>query len=82
MLNPNKVFPFYRCRFSVKPGITSWAQVRGDYAGSVESQLRNLEYEIFYIQNRSMFFDLFIVCRKPDALLRVTHATIKALTCF
>jgi lipopolysaccharide/colanic/teichoic acid biosynthesis glycosyltransferase len=49
-----KEFPFYRLRFAVKPGFNGWAQVKGDYAGSMEGQLQKLEYELFYIQNKMM----------------------------
>lgn len=62
-------FPFYRLRFSVKPGVTGWAQVNGDYAGSVEGQLNKLEYELFYIQNRSTFMDLLIVLKTVTTVL-------------
>ncbi len=61
--------PYYRLRFTVKPGITGWAQVRGDYAGSVEGQLKKLEYDLFYIQNRSMFLDLFIILKTAQTVL-------------
>jgi lipopolysaccharide/colanic/teichoic acid biosynthesis glycosyltransferase len=65
----SKEFPFYRLRFTVTPGITGWAQVKGDYAGSMEGQLRKLEYELFYIQNRSLFFDLFILLKTVQTVL-------------
>ena len=64
-----KEFPFYRLRFTVKPGLTGWAQVKGDYAGSMEGQLQKLEYELFYIQNRSFFFDLFIILKKVQNVI-------------
>ena len=62
-------FPFYRLRFSVKPGITGWAQVNGDYAGSDEGQLEKLEYELFYIQNQSIFLDLFILLKTVQTVI-------------
>lgn len=62
-------FPFYRIRFSVKPGITGWAQVNGDYAGSDEGQLEKLEYELFYIQNQSIFLDLFILLKTVQTVI-------------
>ena len=62
-------FPFYRLRFSVKPGITGWAQVQGDYAGSDEGQLEKLEYELFYIQNQSIFLDLFILLKTVQTVI-------------
>jgi len=62
-------FPFYRLRFTVKPGLTGWAQVKGDYAGSIEGQFQKLEYELFYIQNRSMFMDLFIILKTIQTVI-------------
>jgi exopolysaccharide biosynthesis polyprenyl glycosylphosphotransferase len=53
--------PFYGLRFSVKPGLTGWAQVNYDYAGSEEGQLEKFQYELFYIQNMSLFLDLLTV---------------------
>jgi exopolysaccharide biosynthesis polyprenyl glycosylphosphotransferase len=64
-----KEFPFYRLRFTVIPGFTGWAQVKGDYAGSMEGQLQKLEYELFYIQNRSIFFDLFILLKTVQTVI-------------
>lgn len=62
-------FPFYRLRFTVRPGITGWAQVKGGYAGSIEGQLQKLEYELFYIQNRSTFMDLFIILKTIQTVI-------------
>jgi len=61
--------PYYRLRFTVKPGITGWAQVRGDYAGSVDGQLRKMEYELFYIQHRSFFLDCFVMLKTIQTML-------------
>ena len=52
--------PYYRLRFAVKPGITGWAQVCGDYAGSHEGQREKLEFDLYYIRNQSLLFDLLI----------------------
>jgi lipopolysaccharide/colanic/teichoic acid biosynthesis glycosyltransferase len=59
----------YRLRFTVKPGLTGWAQVNGDYGSNVEGQLKKLEYELFYIQNRSTFLDLFILLKTVRTVL-------------
>lgn len=53
-----KEIPFYRARFAVRPGITGWAQVKHRYANSVEDTKTKLEYDLFYIKNRSLWLDL------------------------
>lgn len=61
--------PFYRLRFVVKPGLTGWAQVKGNYADSVEDQKEKLEYDLYYIQNQSILFDLFIILKTIQTVL-------------
>jgi exopolysaccharide biosynthesis polyprenyl glycosylphosphotransferase len=56
----SKDFPFYFLRFYIKPGLTGWAQVAGDYGDSVEGQLQKLEYEVFYLQEYTLFLDAVI----------------------
>jgi len=52
--------PFYELRFSIQPGLSGWAQVNHDYAGSEDGQLEKFKYELFYIQNMSLFLDVFV----------------------
>jgi len=56
-----KIILFYDLRFSVKPGLTGWAQVNHSYSGSKEEQVEKFQYELFYIKNMSLFLDLFII---------------------
>jgi exopolysaccharide biosynthesis polyprenyl glycosylphosphotransferase len=56
-----ETIPFYGLRFAVKPGLSGWAQVNHGYAGSEEGQLEKFQYELFYIQNMSLFLDLLTV---------------------
>ena len=53
--------PFYGQRHGIRPGLTGWAQVRYTYGASVEDALEKLQYDLFYIKNRSLALDLFIV---------------------
>jgi exopolysaccharide biosynthesis polyprenyl glycosylphosphotransferase len=53
--------PFYGVRHSVRPGITGWAQINYRYAASLEDAKRKLEYDLFYVKNRSIFLDLAIL---------------------
>jgi sugar transferase (PEP-CTERM system associated) len=53
--------PFYDLRHSVRPGITGWAQVSLHYGATVEESQEKLEYDLFYIKNNSLSFDLLIM---------------------
>jgi lipopolysaccharide/colanic/teichoic acid biosynthesis glycosyltransferase len=53
--------PLYELRFALKPGLTGWAQVNHPYADSEEAQREKFEYELFYIQNASLFLDGMIL---------------------
>lgn len=53
--------PFYAARHSVKPGVTGWAQVRHHYGASVEDASDKLEYDLFYVKNHTLFFDILIL---------------------
>jgi lipopolysaccharide/colanic/teichoic acid biosynthesis glycosyltransferase len=44
----------------VRPGLTGWAQVRYSYGASVEDAMQKLQYDLFYIKNISLPFDVFI----------------------
>ncbi len=58
-----KQIPFYSQRFLVKPGITGWAQVSYEYGATVEDAIEKLNYELFYIKNMTLLFDLIIIFR-------------------
>ena len=54
-------FPYYYRRLQVRPGITGWAQVRGNYDTSLEDVRRKLKDDFFYIENFSIRLDLKIL---------------------
>jgi sugar transferase (PEP-CTERM system associated) len=56
-----KTIPYYDERHSVRPGITGWAQVQYSYGSSIDDAFNKLEYELFYLQNMSLTFDLAII---------------------
>jgi Undecaprenyl-phosphate glucose phosphotransferase len=61
----------YFARHRVKPGITGWAQING-WRGETDSQekiQRRVEHDLYYIENWSILFDLYIIARTPFALL-------------
>jgi exopolysaccharide biosynthesis polyprenyl glycosylphosphotransferase len=56
-----KIVPYYRERFTVKPGITGWAQVKYGYGASVEDAIEKLNYDLFYIKNMSFGLDILVL---------------------
>ena len=63
------IIPYFAERFSVKPGITGWAQVSYGYGASVEDATEKLNYDLFYIKNMSSFMDLMIIMRTVKIVL-------------
>jgi exopolysaccharide biosynthesis polyprenyl glycosylphosphotransferase len=61
--------PFYRARLAVKPGLTGWAQVKYRYGNTVEDALIKLEYDLYYIKNRSAGLDLSILFKTVGVIL-------------
>ncbi len=53
--------PAYDMRHMIKPGITGWAQVKYKYGENLEDSYRKLEYDLYYIKNRSIFLDFRII---------------------
>lgn len=53
----------YLLRNRVKPGITGWAQVNGlrGETDTIEKMQRRVEYDLYYIENWSLWFDLKII---------------------
>ncbi|MBN2411858.1 undecaprenyl-phosphate glucose phosphotransferase [candidate division KSB1 bacterium] len=54
-------YPFYTRRLRVKPGITGWAQVKGEYDTTIEQAKEKLAYDLYYIDNISLSLDLRIL---------------------
>lgn len=53
--------PHYRLLMKVKPGITSWGQVKFGYASDVDEMIERLKYDILYIENMSLAMDFKIL---------------------
>ena len=62
--------PHYVHLHKVKPGITSWGQVKYGYAENVEEMIKRLRYDILYIENMSLFVDLKILFYTAITILR------------
>ena len=64
-----EIIPYYGERFSVKPGITGWAQVCYGYGASVDDTVEKVNYDLFYIKNMSSFMDMMIILRTIKIVL-------------
>ncbi len=61
---------FYQMRQLIKPGITGWAQLNDPKAGpTLKETLEKLQYDLYYIKNRSIFLDLSITLKTLRVLL-------------
>lgn len=66
----------YFARHRVKPGITGWAQING-WRGEIDNEekiQKRVEFDLHYIENWSVLFDLYILYRTPMALLKTENA--------
>jgi exopolysaccharide biosynthesis polyprenyl glycosylphosphotransferase len=56
-----QVAPHYRLLHRVKPGITSWGQVKFGYAENIDEMVERLKFDLLYIHNASLLLDLKIM---------------------
>ena len=66
----------YFARHRVKPGITGWAQING-WRGEIDTQEKikcRVEHDLYYIENWSLLFDLYILANTPFALMNTESA--------
>jgi exopolysaccharide biosynthesis polyprenyl glycosylphosphotransferase len=64
-----KEIPYYGLRFAVRPGLTGWAQVNFQYGNSVEDAHTKLQYDLYYIQEKSLFLDAVILLKTLQTLV-------------
>jgi sugar transferase (PEP-CTERM system associated) len=61
--------PYYRERHCVKPGITGWAQLCYPYGASEQDALEKLQYDLYYVKNKTVLFDLIILLQTAEVVL-------------
>ncbi|MFK8016448.1 MAG: TIGR03013 family XrtA/PEP-CTERM system glycosyltransferase [Gammaproteobacteria bacterium] len=64
-----ELIPYYRERHCVKPGITGWAQLCYEYGASQQDALEKLQYDLFYVKNRTLLFDLMVMLQTAEVVL-------------
>jgi lipopolysaccharide/colanic/teichoic acid biosynthesis glycosyltransferase len=65
-----KKAPHYSHLQKVRPGITSWGQVKYGYAENVDQMIERLKYDIIYIENMSLLVDLKILIYTIQTVLK------------
>ncbi len=65
----NSEIRYYDVRHSVKPGLTGWAQLRYPYGASVRDANEKLKFDLFYVKNHGLIFDLMIMLQTVEVVL-------------
>lgn len=60
--------PLYDSRHLIKPGITGWAQVKYGYGENIADSCKKLEYDLYYIKNRSVTLDIRIIFKTINTI--------------
>lgn len=53
-----KIDPRYDYLYQIRPGVTSYATLYNGYTDTVEKMVKRLEYDLYYLEHRSLWFDL------------------------
>jgi sugar transferase (PEP-CTERM system associated) len=61
--------PYYHERHWVKPGITGWAQLCYPYGASDHDAVEKLQFDLYYVKNHSLLFDLMILIQTAEVVL-------------
>jgi len=61
--------PYYEERHAVKPGITGWAQLCYPYGASEQDAIEKLQYDLYYVKNHGLLFDILILLQTVEVIL-------------
>jgi sugar transferase (PEP-CTERM system associated) len=61
--------PYYEERHAVKPGITGWAQLCYPYGASEQDAVEKLQYDLYYVKNHGLIFDIFILLQTVEVIV-------------
>ncbi len=66
--------PYYGVRHRIRPGITGWAQVSYGYGADEDDALEKLRYDVYYVKNHGMLFDMKILFKTVKVVLTAAGA--------
>ncbi len=61
--------PLYNERHTVKAGLTGWAQINYPYGASIDDARFKLSYDLYYVKNFSIWFDVVILLQTLRVVL-------------
>ena len=61
--------PFYSERHRVKPGLAGWAQMRYPYGSTENDAIEKLKFDLYYVKNSSLVFNLAILIQTAEIVL-------------
>lgn len=64
-----EAIPFYGFRTMVRPGLTGWAQINYGHTTTLEEYIRKTEYDLYYVKNKSLSFDIQIMMKTVETFL-------------
>lgn len=67
MMKPH--IPYYTYRLLVKPGLTGWAQINYKHSSTLEEYKIKTEYDLYYVKNKNIFFDLKIILQTLESVI-------------
>src|SRR5690349_4793611 len=65
----SETIPYYQQRHAVKPGITGWAQLCFPYGASEQDAVEKLQYDLYYVKNHGLLFDILILLQTVEVIL-------------
>jgi sugar transferase (PEP-CTERM system associated) len=60
---------YYSLRHCLKPGLAGWAQLRYPYGASEADAVEKLKYDLYYVKNHNLLFDLLILIQTVEVVL-------------
>jgi exopolysaccharide biosynthesis polyprenyl glycosylphosphotransferase len=63
-----KKIPYYEIRLLIKPGVTGWAQINHHADLTTEDVMEKLQYDIYYLKNRSPILDWAIILKTAKSM--------------